>query len=270
MSLEHHQILAAFNRAANHYEKHAVLQKEAMLRLMDRVESDLKLPPKTTLDLGCGTGWACQPLLELYPKTHIIAVDFAANMLAQINTNEHITTRTSDAHCIDIGANSVDLVYSNLMLQWCNEDTVFKEIKRALKPGGIMHITTMGEHTLHELKSAWRNIDEQPHVNDFTPATKLADLLFKNGFEEVVADSELITMTYNNLIDLMRDIKNIGAHNTDHKRKKGLSTSYTIKRLNNAYQQFVENNIYPATYELVYLRAKKPLSDKQLNVKIKP
>ena len=268
MPLEHDQILAAFNRAAPRYEQHAVLQKEAMERLMERVEFDLKTAPETVLDLGCGTGWACQPLLTLYPQAQIIAADFADDMVAQIPPHPQVEGRVTDAHCIDVNASSVDLVYSNLMLQWCNEETVFKEIKRALKPGGTLHITSMGEHTLHELKSAWHNIDQQPHVNSFVPTTQLADTLFRLGFEEVIADSELITMTYANLFDLMRDIKNIGAHNTDNQRRKGLTTPQTMKRLDSAYQEFVQEGLYPATYELVYLRAKKSTADQGLQVKI--
>lgn len=268
MPLEHDQILAAFNRAAPQYEQHAVLQKEAMQRLLERVAFDLKKAPESILDLGCGTGWACQPLLDLFPQSNIIAADFAPDMVAHVPDHTQIQSRVTDAHCIDVNAASVDLVYSNLMIQWCNEDTVFKEIKRALKPGGTLHITSMGEHTLHELKSAWTSIDQEPHVNSFVPATELADSLFRLGFEEVIADSELITMTYANLFDLMRDIKDIGAHNTDNHRRKGLTTPHTMKRLDAAYQEFLQDGLYPATYELVYLRAKKSSADQGLQVKI--
>lgn len=269
MPLEHQQILASFDQAAGRYEQHAVLQKEALNRLLERVAFDMTEAPVSILDLGCGTGWACERLLQLYPRTHIIAADFAPKMIAQIPAHPQIETRLTDAHCIDVNTSSVDLIHSNLMLQWCNEKTVFKEIKRALRPGGTLHLTTMGVHTLHELKSAWQSIDDKPHINHFAPANDLADQLFQMGFEDVIADSEFITLTYASLIDLMKDIKNIGAHNTDSRRSKGLTTPATFKKLDSSYQSFVKDGVYPATYEVVYLRAKKSNLDTRMDLKIK-
>jgi len=271
MSLEHHLIQASFDKAANQYEDHAVLQKESMLRLVERLGDDLQTAPDQILDLGCGTGWAVPELLKLFPKCRIIAADFAPSMVATVPQHPQVTPRVTDAHAIDVHAQSCDLVFSNLMLQWCDEATVLEEIKRALKPGGLLHLTSMGEHTLHELKQAWAGIDDQPHVNQFVPAAHIADLAMRLGYEDVIADSEFITLTYANVVDVMRDLKNIGAHNVDHNRPKGLMSSSVIKQLNQHYEEFrTDDGLYPATYELVYLRARKPGEDKGLPVKIKP
>lgn len=275
MSLEHHQIKAAFSKAAKQYEQHAVLQKEALERLLERVDFDAfeaenKFSPDSILDLGCGTGWAIEPLLKRFPESTLIAADFSADMLQQIKPHKQVETRQTDAHAIDIHAGSVDLLFSNLMLQWCDEQTVLREIKRALKPGGLMHLTTMGEHTLHELRHAWSEIDDKPHVNRFVPANELADLALRLGFEEVIADSELITMTYASVIDVMKDLKNIGAHNTDDKRARGLTSPRVLKELTKHYEPFrTDDGLYPATFELVYVRAKKSGKDKGLPLRIK-
>ncbi len=270
MSLEHHMIRASFDAAAKQYEQHAVLQRESLLRLLERLADDLKTPPAQILDLGCGTGWAVPELLTMYPETQIIAADFAQSMVDQVPGHAQVTPRVTDAHAIDVHATSCDLVFSNLMIQWCDERTVLQEVKRALHPGGHLHLTTMGEHTLHELKQAWLGIDDQPHVNEFVPAAQLADLTLQLGYEDVIADSEFITMTYANVIDLMRDLKNIGAHNVDHNRSRGLTTPKVLKQLERNYQPFRnEDGLYPATYELVYLRARKPGADKGLPLKIK-
>jgi len=275
MSLEHHQIKAAFSKAAAHYEQHAVLQKEALERLLERVDFDAfeanpNMALETILDLGCGTGWAVEPLLKRFPDSHIIAADFSAEMLEHVPSNKQVECRQTDAHAIDVHAGSIDLLFSNLMLQWCDEQTVLREIKRALKPGGLMHLTTMGEHTLHELRYAWSKIDDQPHINRFVPANELADLAMRQGYDDVIADSELITMTYGSVIDVMKDLKNIGAHNTDDKRSKGLTSPRVLKQLTKHYEQFrTDDGLYPATFELVYLRAKKSTQDQGLPLRIK-
>ncbi len=270
MSLEHHLIQAAFDAAAKQYEQHAILQKESLNRLLERLNDDIKAAPEQILDLGCGTGWAVPELLKCFPEAHIIAADFAPAMVNQVPSHPQVDPRVTDAHAIDVHAQSCDLVFSNLMLQWCDESTVLQEIKRALKPGGLMHLTTMGEHTLHELKTAWQVIDDQPHVNEFVPAAKVADLTLQLGFADVIADSEFITMTYANVVDMMRDLKNIGAHNVDNNRPRGLTSPKVIKQLTQNFEEFrTEDGLYPATYELVYLRARKPGEDKGLPLKIK-
>ena len=270
MSLEHHLIQSSFDKAAKQYEEHAVLQRESLSRLIERLQDDLKTHPQHILDLGCGTGWAAPKLLELYSEAQIIAADFAQSMVDLVPSHPQVSARITDAHAIDVHAQSIDLVFSNLMIQWCDESTVLQEIKRALKPGGYLHLTTMGEHTLHELKLAWQGIDDQPHVNEFVPAAKIADLTMNLGFEDVIADSEFITMTYANVIDMMRDLKNIGAHNVDNNRPKGLTSPKVIKQLTKNFEEFrTEEGLYPATYELVYLRARKPSDDKGLPLKIK-
>jgi len=90
------------------------------------------------------------------------------------------------------------------------------------------------------------------------------------GFADVIVDSEFITMTYASVIDMMRDLKNIGAHNVDNNRPKGLTSPKIIKQLTKNFEEFrTEDGLYPATYELVYLRARKPGKDKGLPLKIK-
>jgi hypothetical protein len=107
-------------------------------------------------------------------------------------------------------------------------------------------------------------------VNRFVPANELADLAMRQGFEDVIADSELITMTYASVIDVMKDLKKIGAHNTDDKRARGLTSPRVLKELAKHYEQFrTEAGLYPATFELVYLRAKKSAEDKGLSLRIK-
>ncbi len=262
MPLEHHQIHAAFNKAARRYEEHAVLQKEIMQRLLERAEHDADATAECVLDLGCGTGWSCDGLLAMHPKARVVAADFAEHMLKQVPKHARIQPLHCDAHLIDLPDASCDRVFSSLMLQWCNENQVFHEIQRVLKPGGVVHISTLGGLTLQELRAAWQAVDPgQPHVNVFASADQLAAGLYRLGFEEVVADSECITMTFKTLTGLMRDIKNIGGHNTHDQRRKGLMTPAMLRQLEHAYQAFVHNGVYPATYEAVYLRARKAPTD---------
>ncbi len=84
---------------------------------------------------------------------------------------------------------SFDLVFSNLMLPWCEDiDAVFAEVARVLKPRGLFTFTTFGPDTLVELRAAWRAADDASHVHPFTDMHDLGDGLVRAGFAEPVLD----------------------------------------------------------------------------------
>ena len=72
----------AFSRAASSYDESAVLQREIAGRMLDRLDY-IKLQPRTILDAGAGTGEATAALMKRYPKSRVIALDFALPMLLQ-------------------------------------------------------------------------------------------------------------------------------------------------------------------------------------------
>ena len=66
----------------------------------------------------------------------------------------------ADAEQLPLRDASVDLVYSNVALQWCNDlEGVFREINRVLRPGGLLMFTTFGPDTLSELRVSWAAAD---------------------------------------------------------------------------------------------------------------
>ena len=73
--------------------------------------------------------------------------------------------------------------------------------------------STFGPDTLKELRQAFRQVDDYSHVNRFTDMHDIGDMLVHNGFATPVMDMEYITLTYDEVIGVMRDLKAIGAHN---------------------------------------------------------
>jgi malonyl-CoA O-methyltransferase len=259
MPLEYEAIRKSFNKAANEYEDNAVLQKEVMYRMMDRLQIEADLEPKHILDLGCGTGWAMPELLKLYPNTKITGIDFSEKMLKQVSKHKQINTLLHDIHSLPLEDNSVDLIYSNMVLHWSNEADVFKECRRVLKHGGLLLMSALGETTLFELKHCWKTIDDLAHVNTFPALHDLGDKLLNTGFHDVVVNTEVLTLTYADIRALMSDLKASGGQNVDEKRSKSLYSRQQLYKLANAYKDYqLEDNRIPASFEVVYLRAKKP------------
>ena len=108
-------------------------------------------------------------------------------------------------------AGAIDLLWSNLALQWVNDPlNAFAEFRRVLAPGGLLMFSTFGPDTLKELREAYRGTDAHTHVNRFVDLHDLGDMLVQSGFADPVMDMEHLTLTYTDVRALMRDLKAIG------------------------------------------------------------
>jgi malonyl-CoA O-methyltransferase len=152
----------------------------------------------------------------------------------------------------------VDLIFSNLMLQWCHPDAVFSEFRRILSPRGLLCFTTLGPDTLRELRSAWAVVDSAAHVNLFTDMHDIGDALIRAGFHSPVLDVEHFTLSYTDVHRLAEDLKAVGACNASPSRRKGLSSPRKFAAMQGAYEQFRQEGRLPATYEVVFAHAWAP------------
>ena len=118
--------------------------------------------------------------------------------------------------------------------------------------------TTFGPDTLKELRAAFKAIDDSPHVNTFPDMHDIGDILVHAGFADPVMDQETITLTYDELKPLLRELKGIGAHNVLPGRSTGLMGRQRWQRMVDAYERFRKDGRLPATYEVVYGHAWKP------------
>lgn len=261
---EKHRIQKHFDAKAICYESSAVLQRNVCKELLQRLDLT-SLKPSVVLDVGCGTGWGTQDLLKKYKKAKIISLDLSPQMLRQTKRKGGWFRKPelicADAEDIPLEDESVDLVFSNLMLQWCDYKKVFSEFKRILKPDGLLMFSTFGPDTLKELKQSWAQVDDYAHVNNFTDMHDLGDELIHAGLAEPVMDMDLLTLTYKDVISVMKDLKAIGANtilkNQQQSAEPGLVTPAKLKRVIAHYEQFRSQGIVPASYEVVYGHAWK-------------
>lgn len=245
-----------FARAASRYDDAAVLQREVANRVLERIDAIKELAPQVILDLGCGTGYALKPLGEKYPEAAVIGIDLAFPMLTVARQPLLATDQThllcTDAELLPLADNSVDLVISNLTLQWCNPVQVFDECYRVLRPGGLFLFTTFGPGTLAELREAWTQVDDHPHVHDFVDIHDIGDLLLKARFTDPVMDMDTLTLTYSDVPAMLRDLKDIGASNAAVNRKRGLTGRKHFQSFCRAYEAMAIDNRIPASYEVIY------------------
>jgi malonyl-CoA O-methyltransferase len=95
-------------------------------------------------------------------------------------------------------------------------------------------------------------VDGYSHVNTFVDMHDVGDALVRAGLTEPVLDVERVTLTYKDVVSLMRDLKVIGAHNVTAGRPRGLMGRATLRRLEAAYESARRSGVIPATYEVIY------------------
>lgn len=260
-ALDKRRLRQQFERAVPTYDAAAVLQREVADRMLDRLDV-IKRAPSRILDAGCGTGYATRALARRYRKAHITGCDLALGMAARARRAAGWFGQKrfvcADAERLPFADAAFGMVWSNLMLQWCEPSAVFAECLRVLEPGGLVTFTTFGPDTLQELRQAWRHADGAAHVHAFLDMHDLGDALVRAGFADPVMDVERITLTYPDVYGAMHDLKALGAHNALLARPRGLTGRDRFKRFQSAYEAMGKDGRLPATYEVVYGHAWVP------------
>ena len=262
-SLERAAVRRFFDRASGHYGDAAVLQAQVREELLDRLRL-IAVEPEVVVDLGSGPGMAARALAKAFPRAEVIAADIAPGMLRAARRHAGLLRTfhrvAADACRIPLKSGSVGLVFSNLMLQWCeSQDRVFEEVQRILKPGGFFAFSTFGPQTLWELRAAWAAVDANPHVHDFVDIHDLGSALSRAGFQEPVLDIDRVIRRYHDPGVLMRELQSIGARNASSARARGLTGRDKFRRMLAAYDaESPRGNAgdpaysVSATFEIIY------------------
>ena len=254
--LDRARLRAAFERASGGYEAAASLQARVAAELLERLEL-LRFSPGAVLDLGSGTGRVTRELKRRYPRARVIALDIAPGMLREARRHQRPWRRfdrvCGDALRLPLRDGSIDLIFSNLMLQWCEPlAAALSEARRVLAPGGFLSFSTFGPATLYELRTAWAEADGYNHVNHFPDMHEVGDGLVRAGLMEPVLDADRFEVGYLDVLTLMRDLKAIGAHNVTAGRPRALAGRERLTRVQRAYEAFRRDEGLPATYEVIY------------------
>ncbi|MDX1625062.1 MAG: malonyl-ACP O-methyltransferase BioC [Wenzhouxiangellaceae bacterium] len=264
MNFDRFAIRRNFSRAASGYATHARLQAEVGSRLLDRLDG-LNFSPSTIVDLGAGPGLQARELAGRFPKARVVAMDVAVPMLHEARAQAGRWRRrfervAGDAEALPLADGSVDLLYSNLMLQWCDDVAgVLNAFRRVLRPGGLLLVSTFGPDTLRELREAFRDADDRPHTSRFVDVQALGDALVRAGFSEPVLDTDWLTSRYARPRDLLSELKAIGATHAGADRPRGLSSPRRLQRMLAAYEDLRgDDGRVPATWEVVSASAWAP------------
>jgi malonyl-CoA O-methyltransferase len=219
------------------------------------------LAPTRWLDLGSGTGHFSRVLAERLPAASGVAVDIAEGMLRHARSEQggarfHVA---GDAERLPLRDNSVDLVFTSLAVQWCGQfASVLDEVRRVLRPGGVLAFSSLCVGTLAELRDSWQAVDGMVHVNRFRRFEDYQRLCAGSGLEQLGLQQRAHVLHYPDVRSLTHELKALGAHNLNPGRPAGLTGRARMQGLLQAYEAFRQPEGLPATYQVVYGVLRKP------------
>lgn len=254
----------AFSRAARDYDKASALQRQVEAELVESLEfwpaQYRERTPDRVLDLGSGPGRGAMAMRKRWPKAQVIAMDLALPMLREGRRQETwnplrrgIDRVCADARALPLAPGSIDVLFSSLCLQWVEDlPSVLAGFRHVLRPGGMMLVSTFGADTLHELRWAFSQADDAPHVSRFVQIAELGDALVHAGFRDPVVDRELTETRYPDLPALMRELRTLGATNALRGRRGTLTGKARFARAADAYAgEFTGEGGLRATWETI-------------------
>jgi malonyl-CoA O-methyltransferase len=246
------QVAASFSRAASTYDSVAAFQRDVGERLLALLGTDC--PPQRWLDLGSGTGHFSRQLKQQWPAAEGLAVDIAEGMLGHARqlggASWHLA---GDAEQLPLANDCVDLVFSSLAVQWCEDFAqVLAEARRVLRAGGRLAFASLCTGTLAELRGSWEAADGQVHVNRFRQLADYQRLCGLSGLRLHSLTCEPHVLHYPDVRGLTHELKALGAHNLNPGRPGGLTGRARIAAMVAAYERYRQPAGLPATYQVVY------------------
>ncbi len=235
-------------------------------RVADDIAERLQIVQRTlplAANIGAHHGLIAKRICGIAGVTRIINVDHAARLLDRCAGLRVV----ADEEALPFAEGSLDLVVSGLALHLVNDlPGALVQIRRALKPDGLLLAALLGGQTLTELRQAWLQAESEttggasPRVAPFADVRDLGALLQRAGLALPVVDSEIVTVTYATPLALMRELKDMGASNMLSARHRRPVTRGLLMRASEIYTQrfALPDGRVPATFEVLTLTAWAP------------
>jgi SAM-dependent methyltransferase len=255
------------DRFAAEAVRHDFLLRHVAGDMVERLTAIRRCFP-TVLNLGAYNGAVARRVRQVPGVEFVINSELSPRLLAQC---PDARVRV-DEEWLPFRAGSLDLVVSGLSLHLVNDlPGALAQIRRALKPDGLLLAALLGGRTLHELREAFLVAEEEcdggasPRVAPFADVRDLGSLLQRADFALPVADAETVSVTYASPLALFQELKAMGASNMLSARRRRFLSRQTLARAAAIYSERFgrADGRVPATFEIVTLTGWVPHESQQ-------
>lgn len=247
-----------FGNAAAYYEKHADVQKEVARRLINALQPwrDI-LPPGPILEIGCGTGFVTEGLLELYPDRELKITDLSADMLAtceqKFGNHPNATFEVLDAEDHPTGEPEYAMTVSGFTAQWFKDPALtLGRWLEVTKPGGLLLASFPGNESFPEWRQYCRELG-LPFTGNTLPDTEEMVIKLSTGPAQVDYYEDTITQKFSGAADFFRHLKQLGAHT----QKKGRHLSLSEMKMLIKHWDEQQKGDIQVSYHVVFLAVKR-------------
>lgn len=264
-------LLERRRRAADQAAAHDFLLQRVAEDLADRLQI-IKRRFENGVNLGAHHGLLSRRIRRLDNIGLVVDADPCAELLSRCEGPSVL----ADEELLPFGDASLDLVVSGLALQFVNDlPGALVQIRRALRPDGLLLASMLGGMTLSELGSAWLSAESEivggasPRVAPAIDLRDLGSLLQRAGFALPVVDSDVVRVAYGSPLALMGEIKAMGASNVLNARSRSLTRRDVLERASQIYQERfgrVDGKVL-ATFEILTVTAWAPDASQQQPLK---
>jgi SAM-dependent methyltransferase len=254
------------DRAAANLAAYDFLLREVAERLADRLH-DINRTFASALDLGCHTGEVGRSIAALGRAETVVRCDLSYEMARRAGGCAVV----ADEELLPFGPGSFDLAVSNLSLHWVNDlPGALLQLRRALRPDGLLLAAMPGEGTLAELRECLMQAEIEiaggisPRVSPFAELRDIGGLLQRAGFALPVVDRDRIVVTYDNALKLFADLRGMGESNALTEQRRHFTGRGILMRAAEIYRErYADNGRFPATFTIVYLHGWAPHESQQ-------
>jgi SAM-dependent methyltransferase len=178
----------------------------------------------------------------------------------------------SEPESLPLQPGSIDLAVSALAFQFVNDlPGVLAQIRRALKPDGLLLAAMIGGDTLTELRQSFAAAEAEleggasPRVAPFADLRDIGSLLQRAGLALPVTDVDRIVVRYDSAFALMADLRRMGATNILIERRRAPTRRATMLRMAQIYgERFADpDGRIRATFDVIWLSGWAPHESQQ-------
>jgi SAM-dependent methyltransferase len=204
------------------------------------------------------------------------AIGALISVSAAAPSDNSCCTVVADEEALPFGDASLNLVISALALQNVNDlPGALVQIRRALKPDGLLLAALIGGDTLTELRQSFASAEAEieggvsPRVAPFANVQEIGALLQRAGFALPVTDVDHVTVRYSSTFDLMQDLRRMGATNVLAERRRTPLRRATLARMAQVYsERFADpDGKLRATFDIVWLSGWSPHASQQQSLR---
>jgi SAM-dependent methyltransferase len=194
----------------------------------------------------------------------------------RVNQLARIELPDRESEPLSLAPESLDLVVSALALQFVNDlPGVLAQIRRALRPDGLLLAAMIGGDTLTELRQSFAAAEAEcesgvsPRVAPFADLRDVGALLQRAGFALPVTDVDRVVVRYDSAFALMADLRRMGATNILVDRRRSPTRRATMLRMAEIYgARFADaDGRIRATFDVIWLSGWAPHESQQQPLK---